>query len=313
MTKLAVALVHGIGAQTYHWADGLIDRLRVRVWEEAGALLGGSQPLPDPSEMLALVQVHWADVLQEHQRQLQTILAGGPRVVTARVPWWHAVVHPIRYARSQLRQAQATFIAEFIGDIIGYLDQPTKAAVHEAMTGALQRLATRMAPAPGKWPLTVIAHSLGTVITSDYIWDAAKARRRAGQDGFHDAWRLENFFTVGSPLALFALKYGGAEVFSSPIAVESGQGRWINIYDDDDPIAMPLKPLNAAYGRSVWKDAEVNAGAYLFAHGGYFTEPQTLTIISRKLALDWLAANQRLPEAQARALYARYDDGLGIA
>lgn len=313
MTKLAVALVHGIGAQTYHWADGLIDRLQERVREEIGQLLHGTQPLPEPSEMLALVQVHWADVLEDRQRQLQLILAGGPRAVQAQVPWWHALVHPIRYARSHLRQAQATFIAEFVGDIIGYLDAPTRLAVHATVSEALGRLETRMAPATGKWPLTMIAHSLGSVIASNYVWDATKVRRQAGRPGFHEAWQLENLFTVGSPLALFALQYGGAEMFSSPIAVEGARGRWVNIYDNDDPIAMPLKSLNAAYGRAVARDAEVNAGAYLFAHGGYFTEPHTLRIISQKLALDWIAANQRLPAAEVEALYARYDQGLRLS
>ena len=75
---------------------------------------------------------------------------------------------------------------------------------------------------------------------------------------------------------------------------------------------MPLKPLNAAYDRAVWKDAHVDSGPYLLAHAGYFSKSGTLTIIGRKLALDWLALNRWLPPGRQAELDAAYDATLGL-
>ena len=64
-------------------------------------------------------------------------------------------------------------------------------------------------------------------------------------------------------------------------------------------------------GRTL-KDVQVDSGDYLVSHGGYFTNPQTLTILSRKLALDWVAANQALSAARLDELYAAYDATQGL-
>jgi hypothetical protein len=160
--------------------------------------------------------------------------------------------------------------------------------------------------------VTFIAHSLGTVISSDYVWDRTKARRRTRRRGFHERLAFANFFTVGSPLALYSLRYGGPEAFNKPVRVEIPRGRWVNLYDRDDPVGMPLKPLNAAYRRAVWKDVHVESGPYLLAHGGYFSTPGTMAAISRKLALDWIEWNGLVPRARLAELDAAYDSTLGL-
>ncbi|MGE5279388.1 MAG: hypothetical protein ACM3L6_01415, partial [Deltaproteobacteria bacterium] len=127
--------------------------------------------------------------------------------------------------------------------------------------------------------------SLGTVIASDFIWDCQFK-------GLMKPFALGNVFTMGSPIALFALRYG-AELFNQPIEVKA-PGRWVNILDADDPIAYPLKPLNKEYDHAVLADREVSVGPLGVAHTRYWNAPVVHALIGRKLALDWLRADGRL-------------------
>ncbi|MBI4342792.1 MAG: hypothetical protein HY599_05445 [Candidatus Omnitrophica bacterium] len=307
--QVGVLLVHGIGDQGPDWADGTIQSLKARLASQLAALLPGQPPV-DLQQAFVIGRAHWADVLQEHQRALRRMLEAAHAPAPSSGSWWRRL---LGVAAHEARRQESRFIAEFVGDVIGYRSPATRAAIYETITSVLNDLLGRLEPGSPKVPLTIIAHSLGTVISSDYVWDLTNARRAKGRDGFHDRWRLENFFTAGSPLALFSLQYGGPALFNQPIAVESPRGRWVNLYDPNDPIAMPLKPLNEAYYRVVLADAPVRAGTYLLAHMRYFEDEETLTIISRKLALDWCASSARLPEARLRELGAHYDRTLGLA
>lgn len=310
--RVGVILVHGIATHTPAWADGIIETLNERVNAEVGRLLPGGRS-PHRDELLAAGQVYWGDVLRERQRTLRAILEAGGTPFRAHAPLWYKFLHAWQYAKYAWRKRERVFVSEYVGDVIGYLESGAHAAVQRSVTEALAQLSRQEPGTAGKRPLTMVAHSLGTVISSDYVWDHTKARRAQGQNGFDDRWQLENFFTIGSPMALFSLKFGGPEAFKQPIRMEGPRGRWLNVFDQDDPIGMPLKALNEAYERVVWRDVRVNSGAYLLAHGGYFTEPKTLTLISRKLALDWVAVNGMRPAGELDALYAEYDRTLGLA
>ena len=266
--------------------------------------------VPAPQDAFVMGRVYWADVLQAHQRELRKILdiAHAPKEASPDEPLWRRLV---KRATETLRREESRLIAEFIGDIIGYRNESTRRAIYQTFPLALLGLKQQLPEGRKKAPLTIISHSLGTVISSDYVWDAAKARHREGRRGFHRHWRLDNFFTLGSPMALFALQYGGAKAFNQPIVLESAAGRWVNVFDTNDPVSMPLRPLNAAYRRTVLADAEVDAGPYLLAHTRYFLNDTTIRIISRKLALDWCVGQRRLPAATLRRLAADYDATLG--
>ena len=302
--RVAVVLVHGIGDQGLDWADAIMSALASAVSAQLAGL--GLGPVT-ADEALVLSRAHWAAALQARQRALGELPAGAAPV-ESRGAWWRRLWDT---ARRELQRQQTRFITEFIGDVIGYRDPAAREQIYAAIRDALGQTAAQASAAPA--PLTLIAHSLGTVISSDFVWDETQARLAQDARGFHPRLRLENFFTVGSPLALFALQYGGPEAFTKPIRMESPAGRWVNIYDPDDPVAMPLTTLNAAYAQAVLRDALVEAGPYLLAHLRYFTRPETLTIISRKLALDWAAHHQRLTPARLAELYAAYDRTLGLA
>ena len=102
-------------------------------------------------------------------------------------------------------------------------------------------------------------------------------------------------------------------MFTSPVSVESPTGRWVNIFDEDDPVGMPLKVLNEAYDKVVLKDVLVNSGVYGISHTNYFKRTsKVLDIICQKLAIDWIALNQKLPKEEIIKFYAEYDRTVGV-
>jgi pimeloyl-ACP methyl ester carboxylesterase len=298
---LAVLLVHGIGDQRPEWAARIVDRLQSALHRAVQAL---DPSAPADAAVARLGAVHWAEVLQERQRLLRAQLDLSPLPQWARPPLWRLDLHTRRWYLRQFKSRERRFVAEFVGDVIGYPGPEAYPQVHATMATALEALAQSLPPSPEKIPLTLIGHSLGAVIASDHVYDARK-RRSAGA-GFHDRFQLENFFTLGSPQALFSLKYGGAEAFKTPIRMETPQGRWMNVFDPIDPIAMPLRGLNEAYAQAVAHDVQLNTGRWLDAHTRYFDEGRVLTLIARKLALDWATRHHRLTPPALQAAEGAY-------
>lgn len=293
--KLAVLLVHGIGIKSPDWADSIIRGLRGALAEAVAFDAALANP-PSADDMAVFEPVYWEDILRDREETLRALLETGEgsnlgdigQGLWRRLWYW-------------FRRKEYAFIADYLGDIIGYLHPETRKVIQEELSSAMSRLIHQIPSQNEAVSLTVLAHSLGSVIASDYFWDSSKDKPR------HAPWVLENLFTVGSPLALFSLKFGGPEEFKKPLRVETAHGRWINIYDPDDPVGMPLRALNEAYAQSVHRDVRVDAGAYLISHAHYFERSSTLRIIGRKLALDWLRLNGRLSQQEAGSRYAAYD------
>lgn len=308
--KLAVVLVHGIGNSRNDWARAIIPAIENRLRLKLGSLLGVQAPT-DMKEVLVISRVYWEGIFKERERHLREKFNGFPGPIKAGGDW------PARLKRwvwRPFKRVQNEIIANYIADIIGYLHKDAQRAVYLKISDTLRACHSRLGSPAAKVPLTVIAHSLGTVITSDYIYEQGRPESdTSGPKVMRDHFVLDNLFTVGSPLALFSMRFGGPEMFIKPVAVESARGRWVNIFDQDDPVGMPLKPLNPAYNRVVHQDVLVNSGVYGLAHGGYFKKhSKALDVICQKLAIDWIALNEKLPPERVAALYADYDRTAGL-
>ena len=306
--KLGVILVHGIATESPDWAAGIVPVVRDVVLAELRGLLKEGVP-PAAEDALVIESVYWADILNENQKKLFDRLKEAQEPLVLQGSWKQKLWALFKHFS---REAEFGFITKSMADIIGYLQDDARGLIHGRVLEAIGRVSGRMGNSSGKAPLTIVAHSLGTVVSSECVYDRTKERRQRQLEGFHDLARLVNFFTLGSPLALFSLQSGDADAFREPIRVEELTGRWVNIYDKDDPVGMPLKTLNKEYGEAVLRDVRVESGGYLVAHTRYFTAGQTLKIIGRKLAIDWIALNERLPKDDLGRLYSEYDQNLGI-
>lgn len=132
--------------------------------------------------------------------------------------------------------------------------------------------------------LSVIGHSMGSVIASDGLYNMISSGT------FPQNMKLKCLFTLGSPLALYALRYG-IERFTKPIRPEV----WLNFYYPQDVAALALKPLNKAYNSAVTEDICLSPGSlgrrlisvlpYLSvgSHSWYFTDPRVISRIAEEL------------------------------
>ncbi|MBN1218676.1 MAG: hypothetical protein JXM69_07100 [Anaerolineae bacterium] len=282
--RIAVAVVHGIGKQNPNFADELMAKLT----EKFANQLSGK--ILNPHTQLVIEPIHWAPVMQDLEDLLWKRLSRG------------SVLDFIK-----LRQ----FMVEFGADALAYQPLPRERAVYEAVHGVVARgfrnLADKVGP---NAPLCVIAHSLGTVIASNYLYDLQKGydflpesvQMHHQQTPLEMGETLAFFYTLGSPIALWSLRYSD---FGRPISVPSPHlakyhpdlnGEWVNFYDADDVIGFPLRTLNDEYRKVVKKDVEVNVGSFLtswspLSHLEYWTDDDVLDPIAKILARAWKKIN----------------------
>lgn len=283
---VAVAVVHGVGIQGSDFAEPMIAELTERFAGELG------MEREEAAEQLVFEAVHWAPVLQGAETKLW-------RQVSAR--------GDLDFVR--LRK----FVVDFAGDAIAYQPLPRSRevydSVHAVLAAALRALART---AGGKAPLCVIAHSLGTIISSNYFYDLSQSRRPGmvskavrelkKRTPLENGETLTLLYTLGSPIAVWSLRY---EDFGVPIPVPAPRledhhpglnGEWVNFYDPDDIIGYPLRSLNDAYRRSVDEDVAVNVGGPLsswnpLSHTGYWGDDDVTKPIARSLARVWRQIN----------------------
>ena len=308
--KLAVVLVHGIGNSRKNWANEIIPALETRLKLKLQNILGKNAPLK-MDDVAVISRVYWESIFKDREGDLKAKLDGFPKPVKAGGPWWNKL---LRHLWLLFKKFQNEIITDYIGDIVGYLHKPAQRAVYSKISDTLKDCYSRVGQGLEKSPLTFVAHSLGTVITSDYIYEQNNPNSdTSGPKIMKDHFALGNLFTVGSPISLFSLRFGGPEMFTNPVSVESPSGRWVNIFDEDDPVGMPLKVLNEAYDKVVHKDVLVNSGVYGISHTSYFKKSsKVIDIICQKLAIDWVALNQKLPKEEIDRLYGEYDRTVGV-
>lgn len=265
-----VLFVHGVGEQAPR-LPAFEQGIR-RAFAQECARQG--KPAPG-DEGLTWDYVDWADVTQPDQNTLEQRLG----------------------MRGMLRM----FLVGHMGDVVAYSKLPyppdKHGEVQRRFADAVHRVsrAVQQAGVPWAW-LTVIAHSLGTVIASDGIYDLEKTR------AFPANLRLTNLFTLGSPIALFGLRYGLAN-FTKPIHPPV----WVNFSYPQDVIGYPLKPLNDAYAQAVTEDvlllpsesadglkglgrmftARLPGVGAVLSHSWYFTDPHVIRRIGQTLAAQW--------------------------
>ena len=308
MPKINIAILHGIGKNEIGYADDLIKGIE----KEFKAYLKEISGRPDDgAPKLNFRPIVWDDILGGNQGKLKVILERQSKqrkrktfvgLLTAlglvpilglflfsqmifRYPWVTAGLLLIavyvcyRFGFKSYHFLRTTVASEFVMDIIGYLNKDAKAMIQQRIKDELKIIDG------DKGTVTFIAHSLGTVIASDFIYD------RQEEKDFGN-FQLGNFFTMGSPIALFALRWG-ADAFNKPIRVDNPNGCWINILDKDDPIAYPLKDLNKEYNDVVLADKEINVGPVGVSHVMYWKNEEVHKTIARKLAEDWMRMNGR--------------------
>jgi hypothetical protein len=290
---IAVAVVHGIGMQKPDFAAKFQEKLTRQFAQEL------KREVQDPTSEILIKPVHWAPALQDLEDEL-----------------WKRLKQSSDLHHIKLRK----FLVDFAADAFAYQpilkDRTIYDSIHTIFAEVLRSLA---AEAGGKAPLCVVAHSLGTVIASNYFYDLQKGTDRVwepvgnqiGDTPPFDRLRtplecgetFSHFYTLGSPIAIWSLRYAD---FGVPITVPSPklsehhprlEGEWVNFYDEDDVCGFPLKTLNRQYEERVKADMRVNVGGLLTrwnpaSHLGYWEDDDVVRPIAKALAQAWRLVNR---------------------
>ncbi|TQS74917.1 chemotaxis protein [Ornithinibacillus gellani] len=279
--KIAILVLHGAGTPKEDFADDLIDRIAKRV----------ARKLKLPAEEVLVFQpVFWSAIFSKEQTELFRRIEDG---------------NALNFHR--LRR----FVVEFLADAVAY--QPTIQGDqnYHQVHGLVAKSVNLLKEKAGEHaPLCVISHSLGSVVASNYFYDlqynheqlGRKTMEQKAETPIETCQTLALFYTLGSPLALWSLRYLD---FGSPITVPAPAarhfypkltGEWLNFFDKDDVLAYPLKNVNKAYDDAVTEDVEVNAGGMLthwnpLSHREYDRTRRVIDRIVDGLVRTWREIN----------------------
>lgn len=297
-TKVAVIFVHGMGIEQPNFAYDTKELVKKALKE-------------DYVEHVEMESIFWADIFQHDQNVLNDIAED------ENLSKFFGV---------------RDFLVSYLTDTIYYQifsdDRDWYDRVHMRFAQILAEL-SKSHRAGANAPLIVVAHSLGTVIASNYIYDlqhdyhftrdknfvaGCEYGRNLKQDITTGKVKVSiekadsalargetfmNFITLGSPLAIYNLRFRKPERFGLPIQVPSEPAKkafaaaynpkqkyWTNFYDKDDVIAYPLEPLNQCY-RTIVHDERIavgwTSGVTPLSHTFYWKDRDVINEIARAI------------------------------
>lgn len=287
MAVVNVIVIHGIGdlrkaGQPY--SQPLQDNIRKHF------------SVNDP-DALAFHEVNWSDIGDEEENDLirnKRVLPDATLPGAGSIwPLNHALGEVLDSVLNASEQARR-FMLTGVGDALIYLTSKGGTAIRQRLIDVILNVRDQvMAQYPQRTNhyVTIVAHSLGSVVAYDTCaLLASELREQVGGLG------LSHFITMGSPLALFTLlQYGGRATHYAQRGVyldrPDASGQWLNFYDQQDPIAFPLKhvypPLPGVPGRMYTiQDQRVQTGTF-HAHTNYFNNDRIAAEIAKRLRADY--------------------------
>lgn len=228
--RVGVLILHGMGDPKPTFAGGLISRV--------------ASALGDPARDVAFQGCHWGPILQAQQDRTWERLS------------------PARMSLKPLRRQIVSALGDPASYLSGYLPggRPAYLAVHSRVREMLALLESQVG---AEAPLVVLAHSLGGLVASNYVWneqrergevpvtgpsrtpeEAPAARHAIGRTPFERMETLTTLVTYGCNIPLFLPPAPPIECIafpppSLPPALRA-VARWANVYDPDDLLGYPI-------------------------------------------------------------------------
>ena len=259
--EIGILVIHGIGTQEKNFADGLINKVNGRL-KDVGVIPGA----------VAWEPAFWADLLTQNEEEL-----------------WKKLSAPYGLGWVKVRK----FTINVLADALAYQRDPEEdedmyKRIHARFRQHLAHLRTSLGDQDK--PLIIIAHSLGSVIVSNYTWDQQRQNKYSlGSNSFERMETLASLVTFGSNIPLFTLALPDPKPIEFPPAQLPANlkaaAKWLNLFDPDDVLGYPLKPLSPSYGETVSADIKVNVGGLFtswnpFSHTEYWTDDNFTKLVA---------------------------------
>ncbi|MCG8436382.1 MAG: hypothetical protein MJA83_20385 [Gammaproteobacteria bacterium] len=264
MVKQAVIFIHGVGNQSAGYSNETVDLIESYTQKYLNKAL---EKQTVEETRIVYREVFWAPITARAQKNLWARMSRG---------------HDLDLTK--LRR----FIIDFAGDALSYYKQNEKGVyeqIHNTIDAEIQLIFDEFPE--DQIEFTIVGHSLGSVVASNYLYDCS------------DKLTATNFFTLGSPIAIWLLNEGDVSKPNCPVQVQRPQGIWVNILDDEDIVGCPLRNVNRHYRKAVDKDVVTEIGGLTklgpLSHVGYWKDKYVINSIARKLAMDYLRINNNIP------------------
>jgi hypothetical protein len=218
---------------------------------------------------------YWAPILQRQQDRT-----------------WKCLLQAGEMDALELRR----WIVSAFGDPATYLsgffktDKPVYGEVHECIRSSLAILGRRLQNTADA-PLVVLAHSLGSVIVSNYIWDENHGQP-IGRTPLERMDTLTGLLTYGSNIPLFLPPAPPITCIRFPPPVLPPRlepaAAWENVFDPDDVLGYPLRTIWDETQGTVIRDIAINVGIWPLSetplsHMYYDRDGDFLAIVERRL------------------------------
>jgi hypothetical protein len=182
------------------------------------------------------------------------------------------------------------FFIMFIGDSLLFNQPSIWTEIDDILSRLITEIKNEAEQDDSDFELTFIAHSLGTILLSEYL-KTVTTNKEHSLNKIITEQNVMNIFTLGSPLAIWSLKNGSVANAKPQIFKNPKNGVWVNILDDDDIIGYPLKPINKSYDEIIDIDYITEVGNFvqpsiIFSHSGYWKDMNVIKPIAKKLELD---------------------------
>ncbi len=238
-----IVFIHGIGDASFKVAESFVQNMSAET-----AHMG--------------VEIHtffWKGLISKKEERLKRIISKFPKRALLSLDF-------------NIKETIETYLViklkgmliNYFGDAVFYMSDNSK-----KVKALLEKVLFDIAKADSSAEISLVAHSLGSVIAFDLLAD------RKFQKRMKRRLTIKHFFTVGSPLPLFLLRDTHSIKRVLPIT-----GSWRNIYDDRDIVASKLAPFFPQCS-----DSKVRVqGANSFnVHLRYFSDPAVIDVILREM------------------------------
>jgi hypothetical protein len=275
-----VIFVHGIARNVIKGDYSLkTSTLLLRKLVEYGVVPEGATP-EEVAQIVTFEQVNYSMIGNDaEQRLLKAYEQESEKL--------YSLVHRLNRIAG-LDQVRRTMITA-VTDVLVYMTASWRTEIQQLMAEKIERYA-----GSGD-AVTIIAHSLGSVVAFETIYEQVRNNPKWTAAKF----KPTNLFTMGSPIALLTLdmdrRIGSHHPApGSPVIPHAepaqDEGVWYNFLDAQDLIAYPLEVLFR--DRFKLQDIVVQTGANPGkAHTGYWTNNEVLEFIAGRLKLDFQRIN----------------------
>jgi hypothetical protein len=266
--KVAFVMIHGMGETERGYYQVFTDRLSKFLGETDWG-------------KVAFKSLYYQDILQENQN----IIFGRSRDLVA----WRALRKFVLFAFSDAASLE-------------YENEEKNSPYYRTQFMIRRTLRQLYRQVEEDAPVVLLAYSLGCHVISNYIWDAQqrdsdygiwfhgrKPAMTAPEENFARLRNLQRLFTVGCNIPVFVAGHKRIRPFSRP----HRHFEWVNLYDKDDVLGWPLRPLSRQYGELVKEDVLINAHGGLWgwlakswnplSHKEYFYDPEVVRRVGESI------------------------------